>query len=734
MKSVSRKGAGAVALATAIIALSVETANAQQAEAQTDAENADAGTGDIVVTALKRGGTVQDTPTTILVATGESLQAANVVAVEQLTTVVPGIRIQNAPAGLVNPTMRGLGSSPSNNSFEQTIGLFVDGVFLGHPRDYSAALFDVERVELLKGTQSAVLGKATSVGAISLVTEKPGPDLEFRASYTHEFELGDNILDGAVNIPLSDAWSVRLAGQMTRQKGHIDNQITGQDEPETQTEAARLSIAFRPTPSFSWILSGQYSAYELRGQPFYAGVDTRGLLANTAALYGDTGFSAGVNDISRQSGRAGQPGLGIDTNGTRFTSTIEMNLGNDYMLTATSGYSEYSDFQMVNLTGTINNPGLRSGLERNEAMSQEIRLVSPDYGPISWLVGGYYYYDKWNFTDTFDIIQMAGTPVTGATRTAYRQRTESLSGFAQVVAKPVDGLTLTGGVRYDDSTRTGAYRREILRPGIFTVALYQPFAPTQLERKEGFFDYSGSIQYEVAPRSMVYASYATGSKGGGFQSDPTVLSAAEFTDEQARTFEAGTKIGFAPGSHLNLAYFDTRVRGYQIAFFTGTSFVVRNDNVRSRGAEAELVVNIVDGLTFAGNVTYSDAEKTRPVAGAIAGLPFAPKWSGVTKLSYESPSGEDLQFFGDATIEFRSKQRLNDAANFIIPFSAGYEKMNIRLGARHEETGIELAVIAKNLFNERVINYAFPTFLQAGGAMIATDRPRTIGLQLSLRR
>ena len=709
------------------------TALAQQPEQAAGEAAATPDFSDIVVTALKRSGTAQDTPTTILVATGESLQAANVVSVEQLTTVVPGVRIQNAPAGLVNPTMRGLGSSPSNNSFEQTIGLFVDGIFLGHPRDYSAALFDVERVELLKGTQSAVLGKATSVGAISLVTRKPDDNFGYNASYTHEFELGDNLLEGAVNIPLSDAWAVRFAGQLNRLEGHMDNALTNRDEPAIRSEAARLSVRFQPSEGFSWTLSGQYSHYKQIGQPFYAAVDLLGRLGQTAAIYGDTAFTAGVNDHSRATGRAGDRDLGVNTKGTRFTSTIDLDLGDDYRLTAVTGYSQYKDFQMVNLVGVANNPGLRSGGERDESMSQELRIASPDRGVFSWLAGAYYYYDKWNFTDTFDVIQMAGTPVTGATRTYYRQRTETLSGFAQATVRPIDNLTIIGGVRYDHSRKMGSYVRDILRPGIFTAALYQPFAPTRLRRSEGFFDYSGSIQYQFAPRSMAYISYATGSKGGGFQNNPTILAVAEFEDEQSKTVEVGTKIGFAPGSHINLAYYNTKIDGYQLAFFTGTSFVVRSDFVRSQGAEAELLVTLAPGLTVAGNLTYTDIKKTVPVAGSIDTLPFAPKWSGVGKISYEGPVSDDVTLFGDAIVEFRSKQALNDSASFVIPSSPGYAKFNLRFGGRLGNSGVELAAIVKNLFDKRVVNYAIPTFLQTGGALVATDRPRTIGLQLTIR-
>ncbi len=692
---------------------------------------------EIVITALKRSTTVQDIPTTVQVISGDSMRNAAIVSIDQITQVVPGVRIQTAPAGLVNPTMRGLGSSPSNNSFEQTVGLFIDGVFLGHPRDYTLALFDIERIELLKGTQSAVLGKNTSVGAISVVTKKPGNELAAEASYTHEFELGGHILDAAVNLPISDTLALRVAGQLNRQDGHLENSVAGRDEPKTKSGGVRATLRWTPTDDLTWTVSAQHSEYRQIGYPFYAGRDSGGLLRQTAALYGDPNFIAAVNDMPRQTGRAGDVDLGIDTKGQRYTSDIVWSLG-DYTITALTGYSKYDDFQMVSLTGTINNPGLRSGREANKSFSQELRIVSPDTGRFTWLAGVYYYHDKWDFDDTFDILPMAGTPISGATRTYYRQKTETISGFAQGTLELVDDLKATIGIRYDDAKKHGDYRRDILRPGLFTSLVYRPFDPTALKRSESFFDYSGSLQYTVFDNTMLYASYATGSKGGGFQVDPTTIDQAEFPDETAKTIEVGAKIDLGQGSRLNLAVFNTKVKDYQIAFFQGTNFVVRADQVRSRGAEAEIFLNLTEGLSASANVTYADAKKTVPIANSIDGLPFAPKWSGVAKINYNTSISDSLTFAGEVMAEFRSKQHLNDVLSLVeanpdLLVADGYAKFNARLAIAHEQHGLEVAFIAKNIFDKAVVNYAFPAIFQTGGMMINTDQPRTLAVQLSVK-
>ncbi|MBJ7415203.1 MAG: TonB-dependent receptor plug domain-containing protein [Niveispirillum sp.] len=293
---------------------------------------------EIIVTALKRAQPLQEVPASVTVVEGEAFTRAAVVSLDQITQVVPGIRMQSAPGGTINPVVRGLGTSSSNDSFEQTIGLFIDGVFAGHARDYAAALFDVQRVEIVKGTQAAILGKNTSVGALTLTTKKPGADFGYEASYMHEFELGSDIMDAAINLPVNETFGLRLAGQFSNEGGWIRNGLTGKDEQTSNRKALRATARWEPNDTLEWIVSAQAHWIDRDGQTFYAGADTLGRLAQTAALYGDAAFTAGVKYVSRGAVRPGFDNIFDYTQGWRTNSTINLALG-DHTLTAVTGYA-----------------------------------------------------------------------------------------------------------------------------------------------------------------------------------------------------------------------------------------------------------------------------------------------------------------------------------------------------------------------------------------------------------
>lgn len=233
---------------------------------------------------------------------------------------------------------------------------------------------------------------------------------------------------------------------------------------------------------------------------------------------------------------------------------------------------------------------------------------------------------------------------------------------------------------------------------------------------------------------MLYASYATGSKGGGFQASPSTIATAEFGDEGAKTLELGAKFSFGRGTTFNVALFQTRIADYQIAINTGVGFVVRNDQIQSRGADAELSVALTQDLTFSTSVTYADVEKrgTLP-ANSISTIPFAPKLTGVAQVSYDTSLNDNFSLNANAFVEFRTRQHIIDLANAVIPTSDGYAKLNLRVGLAHDPSGVELALVGKNLTDKRVVNYGYNAFAQAGAAIISTDPSRTIGLQVSIR-
>lgn len=730
----------AIALGAALPAADVYAQSATPAKTTATAESP---LEEVVVTALKANVSVQDAPTTVNVVPGELIESRGITAVEQLTSAVPGVRINQAPGGLINPVVRGLGSSPSNNSFEQTVGLFVDGMFAGHPREYSSALFDVERVELLKGTQASVVGKNTSVGAISVVTKKPAFEFGGNASYFHEFELGGYMANAALNVPFNDRLALRVAALVSDEDGWIRNVLQCDDEPHVERRAARATLRYRPSDSLDWTLSAQYTESDMDGQLFKYGFDALGNGPIVAARGGDTGFVIRRYE-TRWTPRPGFSYLGFsqpgsETDGSKFNSTVDWQLGSG-TLTFITGYGEYTDTMMIDASALALSPVIRIAHEEDETFSQEVRYATEWSGPFNLIAGVYYYWDEWKYDDMLDFqgSQLVAPPLGGAVRTTYTQETETASAFAQGTYDLTEKLKLIGGIRFEDFAKDASYGpRTILRPGSITAAVYGAYPAFERDNSDEFFDWSVQAQYFITPGINTYVSFATGTKGFGFVAVPTspggVVTDPFYKTEESKTAELGVKADLGSRGTLNVALFNTEIKDYQIGINLGTRFLIRNDQIRSRGVELNLNMEVFEGLKASLVATYADVEKQPPLpANSIPTLPFAPKWSGIAGLSYSTPFGNALRFTGDITAEFRSRQYLNDVGNFVMPPSKERAITDVRL-AVERETGLEVAVIARNVFDTYTVNYAFNTFGATGGVQIAEERPRTVGVQVAYR-
>jgi iron complex outermembrane recepter protein len=720
-------------------------AQPNRAEVTASAESADNGdAGDIVVTALKGHSTAQRAPTTVQVVSGVILQKQAVVAVESLESVVPGLRIQQAPGGTINPVVRGIGTSPSSPSFEQSIGLFVDGVYAGHSREYSSALFDIERVELLKGTQASVVGKNTSLGALTLVTRKPNLDeLGYEISYGHEFELGGDNVTAAINVPLSSTVAIRIAALYDNAGGYIYDPLYQPDREQgsTQRRAIRATLRWQPNEKFDWTVSGQLSKYSQYGGYFYIGADTLGSAKNYAASIGDPGYVVAPY-MTRVTPRTGTSWDGFEIPGSRneggkFNSTMTYDLGSS-TITAVTGYDQYSDHFLVDGGGFTGVPLASSGKEPDKTFSQEVRIGSNGNTPFSYIFGTYFYYDNWQYNTDSDWNAATLPPphLGGRVLTNYTQKTETLSFFGNLGYKFGDKFGVTGSARYENFHKSADYSRDVLVPGGLEL-LYPPFEPTSYSDTKGYFDYSAQAQYFLSSNKMLYASYATGTKGFGYHNGPRIPSEGPYKTETSATFEAGAKLGLGGGSHLNLAYFHTLIDDYQVGVNLGTSFLIRNDNVKTEGAEGDLVLQLTPEFSLQGTVTYADVKKrgTLPV-NSIPGLPFAPKWSGIAGANYDMPIAPQLDLNLNASVEFRSAEQLSDTLglNAIIPESPGYAKLDLRAGVEDRKTGMGMALLMHNVTNTHVINYAYSATFLPGAATIAEDPPRTIMLQFTLKR
>ena len=198
------------------------------AHAQTESGAADDAAGadeEITVTALKRNLSAQDTPATVAIVSGDLIAKTNITSALDLPAITPGVIIQSAPGALAVASIRGIGSNASNQSFDQSVALFVDGVFTARGRDYASSLFDVSDIQVIKGSQSAVLGMNTTIGAIAMNTNRPAFDFGTRTTTgfavydRHALEAGDRF-PGPALIEEGTSTTVVHSGQQVEVDAH----------------------------------------------------------------------------------------------------------------------------------------------------------------------------------------------------------------------------------------------------------------------------------------------------------------------------------------------------------------------------------------------------------------------------------------------------------------------------------------------------------------------------------
>ncbi|WP_416906966.1 MAG: TonB-dependent receptor [Polymorphobacter sp.] len=700
-----------------LLAASALSMLAGTASAQTAAIDGD----EIVVTAQKREQNLQDVPISIDVASGAMLAARQIDNVTKLATMVPAFEFARSPSDSPGITFRGIGTAAGNVAFDNSIGMFVDNVFMGNVRLYNQPVFDAQRIELIKGTQSTLLGKNTSLGGISVVNTQPGDMLSGRAEIGGEVQNGGFLADGAITIPASDTLSLRLAGRYTYDRGWLLNETTGQRVPTDTNWGLRGILKFTPNDRLTMLLSYQHTDQMRVGS------------ANQITDLGLAGLGLGSG-----------PDVGPVTFGSRvkqsFSSSPELRGGDDYYRTKIDlpmGTITY-DFEGVELTSITSaawfdnisnsdfdfnnkdaNLFLRS--ESYSQFSQELRLASTGDSKLSWIVGGFFFTSKWNMDqrsiwgipDFPPGDALEGQLFNGSYSMDFRQKTDALSGFGSVTYEASDALTLNVGLRYTNERKRVDFGREAIAPFTLWNTVIQ--APFPFQRLDPFEDNlvagNASVQYKVSDDVMIYAAASRGGKAGGygeFQTipfDPAVGGGnpnvdARIGNERANSYEIGFKGELFDRLTLNVTGFWIDVFGLQQLQFTAAgTFVSSNDRARSRGVEATWDWELIDGLSWSGGVTWADAAQLNPKLR----LTQSPRFSGATRLDWRQQIGDSSYLTLGGQVKHRSS-KFNQLGEGL--FTPSFTTLN--LNARLERSdGFFLNVSGENVTNSKGADFGF---------------------------
>jgi iron complex outermembrane receptor protein len=222
---------------------------------------------EIVVTARKRVETVQSVPATVTVVDQAELAAVGITSFTDISKILPAINVAPSPdSNQFAATVRGLGTEPGNPSFDSSVATYIDGAFLSRDREFGASLFDMGSLETISGTQAALLGKNSSLGAINLVTNKPGDVYEIDARYQHEFELHSDRVEIGFDVPLSSTLKFRVAGLYDGEGGPVRDVLSG-EQYRDQKAGGRITALWMPSEIIDVTALFQATTMSQRVQP-----------------------------------------------------------------------------------------------------------------------------------------------------------------------------------------------------------------------------------------------------------------------------------------------------------------------------------------------------------------------------------------------------------------------------------------------------------------------------------
>jgi iron complex outermembrane receptor protein len=680
---------------------------------------------EITVTAQKRAESSQDVPMTINTVSADAMSRNNVRNLFQIADYVPGMVFSRAPDDGMALTFRGLGSPARSQAFEESIGLFMDGIFLAKARLYSSAFFDLDRAEMIKGTDSTLLGKNTSLGAISLITRQPGAAYDADVRVAREFADGGETYDLGFDLPITPVFAVREAIHYNDTAGWVKNTATGRSVPIDDDSASRTTAVLRPWEIFTVSASYQHSDNKRLGTPYQI-VDP-----NLDPIFGE-GVLNDREDVLTSLTKTGETTHISEIN--FYNLKLQWDLGQYTLVSQTArvdynlAYDDDFDFSPEPWIDFIR-------LENYQQFTEELRLASPTGRAVDYIVGAFLFHSDWHSVEHQDWgvpdwppgTPIAGQLFNGPFTNDFNERTDSKSAFATATWHFTDQWRLTTGLRYSNERKDTLFGRTNAAPlTIWNTLANPPFPTTALPFSDSFLDGNANLQFAPSSNEMLYLAYGHGTKTGGYVetnsnaypvlADPAVDSLIK--SEVAQTVEAGIKSSLLEHRlRVNASIFHTAISNFQDTLFTGAAagFITENLPARSKGFEFETAWQASRNLRLAGAVTYSDATETRTALDAVL-VPSilcrvcratqAPIWNATSGADYQRPITASLNLLAGA--HFRYRGSMYNQQGDAFP-SAPYRPLDLSLGVASGNGIWRLMGQVKNVNNSLSEDFASPS-------------------------
>ena len=643
--------------AGSLLALSAAPALAQTAttsqtgtsQTATAAEPLD-GVSDIIVTAQRRSENVQNVPISITAFGQRQLEERGISSALQIAQFVPNLTaMNNTGLGSANAYyLRGLGSTETIPTFDPPVGTYVDEVYLSRQNANNLSLFDVERVEVLRGPQGTLFGRNTTGGAISVIMAQPKNEIGGYAEVGYG-RYNKKLARGSIDVPLAPGFSAKVSGYYQNDDGYVNNVTTGERLNDDDGWGVRLGLRGELSPSVTW--QGSYAHIVADGENILNFQCNPLNLTQCDGRYSSTGLRkspatpfTGFNIHGRKAGY----GLGVNNDSDLITSKFDIGVGSLGTLSLITGFvNQIQQYGLDFFDGRGSAaPSIANAYptplqlpkggftfladQASNQFSQEVKLAGNVGDGLIDYVGGVFYIHE-NVSDDFADI-LGTTSTAGALVLAdriLRNSTDAIAGYFQADVN-VGILKFTAGIRYTDEVKRLGFSdnrascavsplpancldtTNLVVPANGSTVLTPQAIPTRLQTK--IWTPRFAVNIKPSEDLLVYASATRGFKSGGWNARETSPARIlPFGPEKVWSYEAGFKAQFLDRKvRLNADVFQLEVTDLQVLSAVvnpatgGLSFITRNPaNYRNRGVEAELTLAPARGLNLFANVGYS---------------------------------------------------------------------------------------------------------------------------------
>lgn len=685
----------------------------------------------IVVTAFRREQQLQEVPAAISVLSGETIRSQGAQDFRDYLTTVPGVNFTEGNTGAMRVTIRGIGALGN----DPLTGIYIDETPI--TESYFATLdpdvYDLERVEVLRGPQGTLYGSGSMGGTVRIITRKPElnwfeASLDATATSMAHGGWGQRV-DGMINVPLvDDRLAFRASAGYRTDDGWIDNVFIDESDVNTvEKKNLRAQLLYQPSDETTVTLG-----------LLYQGEDHDVTNIQDPSLEGFR-ISRSFRDFGGSDARLFSLTAEHDLGGATLTSASNY-MSKDTFIASDAGAGIRGVIDMLLGVGLQPDEGVgvRSDTEF-ELFTQEVRLASNAGERFDYVVGGFYSNATADVLQIFDFVQ---APSAGAVQdgsdfytSAQQYSTRQVAAFGEVTFHANEYLSFTAGLRaFEFNQRNTNHASGTLNGGVSTTVGDVTSSSTQQKYL---------VEFKPTGENLLYAQASQGYRNGGPTGDFPLAACQAALDELGYTtvpksygpdklwnYELGSKNTLAGGRvTLNGAAYYVDWTDIQLDARLGCGFglAINAGKAVSRGFELETVIEPFQGLTLAAAVAYTDAEIKRSAPGVSAGdgdpIPYVADWSWNASAQYRFPlpNGFDMFLRGEVN---HVGNRWNDTRS-IGPAALlldSYTIAGLRVGVSRDNW--TTALFANNLFDERVV-----TQRTSGGLPMETvGRPFTVGV------